>query len=428
VLDLSNSRLKQFTSQQFAELIFDKHNHRRHDLSLSDAERDFSEDAVHEAYAEIAWHESDRPYYNVWPVACDIVPTVKLTLPIKQLSLPFPTMMFRFAKGHEPFGVETAMAFVLGSAVAAGSKEPGSAVKIEVRGYRANGGMHCMRLASHSPDQIIEDWLTEEMSRRDTGSAAAAAGVWLMRLLVFTCLLANGDDLITPVLLREDMSRLPTIDEDKLDTWLAERAAKARRQGNHGFDIGRELQAEKFRSPHFRQPHPCLFHTGPNGSIPVIKMRSGSKQIPRSFSRVPTGFLGKETPEEAAKALEPPPDAPQEVVYLLRDGERPYVKVGMTTRELKFRIAELSTSNCDLRLIGIIRTGNARRKESEIHRELSHLHRRGEFFWLTDDQCQELLQKHGGEWKGTNDLGTLPNGGTEDTEGSNGVEGHHEPT
>jgi hypothetical protein len=87
-------------------------------------------------------------------------------------------------------------------------------------------------------------------------------------------------------------------------------------------------------------------------------------------------------------------------VYFLRDGEDEIVKIGWTGRDVQDRIADLTTGNLKLRLLGIVRTGNGAEKESDIHAELAALRvdQNREWFRLTNQEVAEVLERHGGQW------------------------------
>lgn len=86
--------------------------------------------------------------------------------------------------------------------------------------------------------------------------------------------------------------------------WLEDRAARVM---GRGFDVCRQLELERERSPHWRNPHPCLFWIGPGRTEPIIKMRSGAVIQRVSMAEVPTGYLGPETDEEDILAPEKTP-------------------------------------------------------------------------------------------------------------------------
>lgn len=106
-------------------------------------------------------------------------------------------------------------------------------------------------------------------------------------------LLANDEDLITPVVLSKDRAKYDSTDDPVVKKWLTDRAA--RRRGGQRFDVGKKLQLKKNKSPHWRNSHLCLFWTGPGRKKAIIKMRTGSVIQRVSMADVPTGYLGPET-------------------------------------------------------------------------------------------------------------------------------------
>ena len=105
----------------------------------------------------------------------------------------------------------------------------------------------------------------------------------------------NGDDLITPIVLAKDRAKYESTDDPDVKLWLENRAAT---RAGRGFEVGKRLELERETSPHFRNPHLCLFWTGEGRKIPIIQLRSGSVIQRVSMADVPTGYLGPETENE----------------------------------------------------------------------------------------------------------------------------------
>lgn len=59
------------------------------------------------ALSEYEWFQLDRPFYNVYPVVEKLVHNTKLQVSAAFLRLPYRTMLFKFAEGHEPYGIKT---------------------------------------------------------------------------------------------------------------------------------------------------------------------------------------------------------------------------------------------------------------------------------------------------------------------------------
>jgi hypothetical protein len=75
------------------------------------AEKDIALKRLGGLVAEDLWVELQRPFYNVWPLAVELCQQVKLKLPFSAITLPFESLLLRFARGHEPQGVTTALLF-----------------------------------------------------------------------------------------------------------------------------------------------------------------------------------------------------------------------------------------------------------------------------------------------------------------------------
>lgn len=55
------------------------------------------------------WATSNKPYYNVYPIMQELISNTKLDISPAFISLPYNTMLFRFQKGHEPFGIKATL-------------------------------------------------------------------------------------------------------------------------------------------------------------------------------------------------------------------------------------------------------------------------------------------------------------------------------
>ena len=280
--------------------------------------------------AELNWHEDRRPFYNVWPIAASLVESVSLDVQWSEISFPNETILFRFASGHEPYGLASALIQESSRLLGDQSNRQWIEGRLEKLGKSGGGDIHRGEItvvyeAADSPNRIQtilpnnlggDGETVEDSVRRIHATYTPVEGIeqrasfssllplfrsrvnFLYRLAVFTSLLAKGQDLITPVILSKDQKRYDAGDE-QTRRWIEERAARI--QGR-GFDIGRDLEEEWERSPHWRNPHLCLFWTGEGRGTPLLKVRRGGVVIPKALSEVPTGFMGPETPEELASA------------------------------------------------------------------------------------------------------------------------------
>lgn len=313
--------------------------------------------------AELTWYEHERPFYNVWPIASSLLASVSLNLRWEEIAFPYETILFRFPVGHEPHGLScaliqeqsrllnneetrTQLEGQLGRLRSAGStSQPVSAGNLhrgEITVVFQAADSPC-RIQTILPSNISDEETVEESLMRvrntyePTGPSGSHEGAlaakellrvrieFLYRLAVFTSLLAKGQDLITPIVLSKDQEKYDAADADTR-RWIEERAARI--QGR-GFHIGKNLEAERELSPHWRNPHLCLFWIGEGRGKPLLKLRRGGVVIPKALSEVPTGFFGAETPEE------------------LKAAEAVYTRIPISAR-LRFQILRRDSYRCQL--------------------------------------------------------------------------------
>jgi hypothetical protein len=143
---------------------------------------------------------------------------------------------------------------------------------------------------------------------------------------VFVGLLSRDHDIITPLVLSKDQNRYAGAEEPNVRRWLEDRAA---RKMGRGFDVCRKMELDRERSPHWRNPHLCLFWTGPGRTQPIIKMRAGAIIQSVSMTDVPTGYLGPEKEDDA----------------LIEDGKNPRESISKSRR---FDIMKRDGFRCQL--------------------------------------------------------------------------------
>lgn len=267
----------------------------------------------HSIRQEVGWHQIERPFYNVWPIAIELIQSVTLDVPWAEVRFPYRDILFRFAEGHEPHG----MSCVLVHDYSQTLQDPGKRSERVAMAQRlrpdknlpdTRGAIEAIMQFTSKPFQFEplpavnsvgcdgHHETVEETLRSLQQEGREPQIEFVYRLAVFAALLAKGQDLITPVILSKDRDKYEVADDEQRK-WLEDRAARI--QGR-GFDLGKSLQQEKDSCPHWRNPHLCLFWTGPGRGEPLLKVRRGGVVVPKKLSEVPTGFLGAETPEELA--------------------------------------------------------------------------------------------------------------------------------
>jgi hypothetical protein len=261
------------------------------------AEREENYRRATKAAAEEAWVQNQRPFYNVWPITLTLAREVKLDLPFTAIEIPFDSLLLRFPYGQEPHNVASTMLLW--------AKEADKKSHVHVLCYFPGTMDNIYIRYEYKPEDQVQNWLDavlvdlQEQSWQSMAPAHQnfnpATGPLMIRLCVFIGLLANDRDMITPVVLSKDQTKYDSTDDPDARKWLEDRAA---RKLGRGFDVGKKLQEQKEKSPHWRNPHLALFWTGPGRSKPIIKMRSGAVVQRVSMAEVPTGYLGPETEEE----------------------------------------------------------------------------------------------------------------------------------
>lgn len=363
--------------------------------------------------AELDWFADNRPFYNVYPIVEKLVRNTRLDLPAKHLKFPNDVICFRFSKGHEPFGLKTALIklenFDRESAKAFGPmfdvvNNPTRGISLlAVGSFEVVDDKDRFIIQIPTPlklanDDGIYDPTVEDMLSLTTTLIASSAAViedemplyqdrlyFLFRLAILAALIADGDDLITPAILASDQPEYEAATDEDAKRWLEKRAEKI--QGR-GFDFGRTLQHLSETSPHWRNPHMALFWTGVGRTIPVLKKRAGSVVVPKHLSQVPTGY---ECP------IEEDIQQQKEHVYFLHDPASGYIKIGRTRRTVEERQRESKTFvPGGLKLVGYISTGDCVELETRLHREYGHKRQDNEFFEITIAEAHEIIAAFGG--------------------------------
>ena len=266
---------------------------------------------------EVAWLVDKRPFVNVWPIIVELLPTVTLRIRWSQIVWPHETMVFRFARGHEPYGLSSAiisnrrreldpthdMFACVTEPNAHGLKTfHGLSIATQFVGDRFGPWIHPFDLAVDC-DGFVSDQVDEIVARNRHESAQPGNEKYglfndvlpfVCQLSVFTALAWSGEDLVTPILLKKDQPKWQAADEESRK-WMLQRAERLL---GRGVELGRVQQEKKETSPHWRNPHLCLFWTGLNRETPVIKIRNGGIVSRKPIVSIPTGYIGEETPEE----------------------------------------------------------------------------------------------------------------------------------
>lgn len=259
---------------------------------------------------ELSWLTHQRPYYNVYPIAVDLCLKTSLNMRWGDITFPVRSLLLRFARGHEPLRMTTALVRVPSDALwstpaayhasrkKAADLSPCFPLMANMQTDNDTGGLWTYAPTSDLKEEIISDSLgITEKGFHENGAALQFTDKsnFLIRLLAFIGLLARGTDLVTPAILASDREEYDATSDESRKRWIEERA---RKKLGTSFDVGRSLELERASSPHWRSPHLALFHTGEGRKTPVLKVRSGCVVVPRDMSHVPTGYMGNESCSE----------------------------------------------------------------------------------------------------------------------------------
>jgi hypothetical protein len=140
-------------------------------------------------------------------------------------------------------------------------------------------------------------------------------GEFVVRLAAFVSMLDQGNDLLTPVILKRDENSYAEADAARR-RFLEERAA--RNNGGLGWHIGREMQSDHengLRSPHYVAPFLRMQPHGKDSALRKLITVAGHFRGVNHLSEVPTGFEGEEQPKPVEYRFRP--SLPSRVRYLI---------------------------------------------------------------------------------------------------------------
>jgi hypothetical protein len=250
---------------------------------------------------EQSWCESQRPYYNVWPVVFDMVEKLKLDIPCSAIQLPPPNRVFCLRLPiSNPYKFEGGE---LRSILFANQK-----VSENIGSNNLIDGL-CLMIDTGEQEEHIDYpvYTFKLFPWRDCMTVDEAANMlpyhesWqkgitipnsiitqAIKLAVVTCMIYNDPEIVTPDVLARDKASyeeaLARDDKDKIDRIID----RAKRRGKNVFDIGRLIDA----MPHYRRPHMALFWTGVGRKEARIKLRRGSIVHRDKIVNVPTDYIG----------------------------------------------------------------------------------------------------------------------------------------
>lgn len=246
---------------------------------------------------EKSWWELERPYYNVWPSVFQMIEDVDLDVPMRCLSMPYPSMAVCFAEGTK-HGLASCLVSIRKAA------ENQLLVSLAANVYWNGDVFTVWRWGQMSEDEPLSVFARcrDEPGawKRDDGTVdmSEEQETQILNLLchIFcgVSILANDSTLVQPIVLNRDLMKHKSAD-DATKKYLEDRAS---RLSGRGFSIGEQLESDlkvaSTVSPHVRKPHMALYWTGKGRTIPVLQLRRGAYIHRSEVTKVPTGYMDRE--------------------------------------------------------------------------------------------------------------------------------------
>lgn len=241
--------------------------------------------------AELEWHRSMRPYFNIYPVIESKLLELTDEIQFQELNLPFKSLEIRTSLATFLFS-DTGDAFMI--VAESRSKGPSGTSRYQEFLLRKQETLKAV-IDGEYRELSVSDWPSVSGSVRSLSEQERNR---LVRIAAGTCMLAADRSIVTPVILKNHQKNSMTPAE------VAEYAQKAiNRTGRIGFEVGREIEKMK-ATAHYRNGHFAKFHVGKThdcypknatvDKVPIIKWRSGAIVNADNVPKVPTGFHDKE--------------------------------------------------------------------------------------------------------------------------------------
>jgi len=284
-----------------------------YNLLLAEANVNLNHDAIvaHNQWTmEWDWHESGRPYYNVYPGIIPYLAKLKeQNVPASCVNLPLKTLVFRLPD-CDFFKMEfQGKKYQLRSILVGSYNETKSFLKLDDKTMSIGedvsfptltlwmdwGEKDTSFLGDNYPVLLFRKLLMKPNSTLEEAMSALGMdssigeGVQIppimvenaVRMVCSICLLSQDkeDGLIIPDVLNEDKSKWMSDPEKYI--------SKAKRRGKFGWTVGETFSV----APHWRGPSPlALYWTGEGHKIPRYRYRRGTIVHKKQIKDLPTGF------------------------------------------------------------------------------------------------------------------------------------------
>lgn len=222
------------------------------------------------------WIRSGRPYYIVYPIACETLLRVRLDIPANALKIPagLRVVALRFGVGKEVEGVSSILFGISANNL------------IGVFIQMLDGKQNTTFSIEFDSATVEEQLQGSRIEGRLRGMVRPAAIFAAMRIACGVCLLGEDSEWVDPDVLSKDRVKY----EQTGDPAIVERA---KRRGKFGWVVGGNIDT----APHLRRPHLGIRWTGEKKLIPKLVPISGSVVRKRRLSEVPHGYGDRESAE-----------------------------------------------------------------------------------------------------------------------------------
>lgn len=236
--------------------------------------------------SEFRWWEAGRPYYNCYPGVVPMLTKLRLDIPMSSIHIPHRSFLVRLREDDCSLTVGNGLytQTMLFSELIATDGTKFWSLMITLIG---EGGVKDSELFVSmykvQPDTNIDDIQKLVVSElRDDLDPVGLTNC--LKLVCTICLLGTDSEMLERDVLAADRRAYDTGNEQQRTAI----ESRANRRGKNGFTIGRILET----NPHWRNPHPCLVHTGEGGKIPKVIIRKGCIVNREVATKVPSDYLG----------------------------------------------------------------------------------------------------------------------------------------
>lgn len=245
---------------------------------------------------EREWQTDRRPYYRIWPGVMRPLLSLRLErVECQHIRLPIRSLCLEMPAGRSLAWGEHEVAAVLCCRDAGGIR-----ILVTASDPNSNSARYELDLPA---SKLIENQLPEGTAKTDESITGEPPMVDVIRMVCCVCLIGSDPAMVVPRVLDADREKWE-------QTHSVDLIAKARRRGNLGWDLGRDLSepderaeanttepaGERTVSPHYRHAHAALVWTGHGRQVPRIILRRGSFVRGASLTQVPQGFHGDAPP------------------------------------------------------------------------------------------------------------------------------------